>query len=116
MTEKPGIRGVFEEASGELRIRAKMDAFQRGDVTVVFGRSRIDMLMEDDETSSRIVLISGKAIHVRMPLAELEEKIYHPSFRDGNVLDLCSVTGSVVQQEARNAIRSRPPSWMRTGF
>jgi hypothetical protein len=95
MTGKPGIRSVFEAASGDFVIRAMMSMDYSDWKAVVFDRSRIELLVEDGAKDSKILLLSGKIIPVRMPLGELEQKIFRPSFKDGSVLDLSTMTGPV---------------------
>ncbi len=100
--DKPLIlRSAFpvpKTASPDLLIRAyihEVDAFKR----CSFTRERIERIAENvKEGGSTILLKDGGCIYVRMPMDELEEKIYLCSQKE-MVLDLRVVSGPANKDE-----------------
>jgi hypothetical protein len=93
MTGKTGIRGVFETVATGCSVRAQVWKKNRGFKMVSFDPSSIDHLTDNEDGTSEIVLKSGLEIQVNMPFSELEKKVFHSHFMDGDFIDLMAVTG-----------------------
>lgn len=94
------LQKSFSATADDLLIRAMVArADGSGYQLTGFKRDRIDYLTELDADAgiSGIALKTGAKIPVKMPYAELEQKVYLTDLRETPVLDLSAVTGAAAQ-------------------
>lgn len=94
------LQKSFTATAEDLLIRAMIPrADGNGYQMTGFMRDRMDYLTEIDaaEGISGIALKTGVKIPVKMPYAELEQKIYFTDLNTAPVLDLSAVTGAAVK-------------------
>ncbi len=68
-----------------------------------FGLSRISYIFSTDTKTSAIAVENGPMVHVALPLAKLDERLYNADLKQGNLIDLKDVTGDTVDPVIRAA-------------
>jgi hypothetical protein len=83
----------------DLRIAALVPEKNNDGVfrTILFRAGEISYMMDVNVMVSILVLKSNVIIPVAMPLKKLEQMVYEPDFRAGDVLDLKPFTGETVK-------------------